>query len=101
MGRASRFPLELKQRAVRLVLENHGDHRSQWSTICAIAQQLGMSHETLRNWVRQAERDTGHRPGVRTEERDELKRLRAENAELRRANEILKSAAAFFGAALD
>ena len=101
MGRPSRYPLEFKERALRLVFESEAEHPSQWSAICSVAHQLGMSHETLRNWVRQAERDEGHRPGPTGDQVAEPKRLRAESAELRRANEILKSAAAFFGAELD
>jgi len=75
------------------VFESEAEHQSQWAAICSIALNLGMSHETLRNWVRQAERDRGLRPGPSTNQVEELKQLKAENAELRRANEILKSAA--------
>ena len=101
MATSGRHPRELRERAVRLVFDAEANYSSQWAAIISIGQQLGVNHETLRKWVRQAEQDAGRRPGPTTEERDELKRLRAENAELRRANEILKSAAAFFGAELD
>ena len=101
MGRPSKYPAEFKERAVRLVFESEGQHPSQWSAICAVAQQLGMSHETLRNWVRRVERDEGRRAGPTTDQLEELKRLRAENAELRRANEILKTASVFFAKELD
>jgi transposase len=101
MATSGRHPRELRERAVRLVFDAEAHHSSQWAAIISIGQQLGVNHETLRKWVRQVEQDEGRRPGPTTEERDELKRLRAENAELRRANEILKRAAAFFGAELD
>lgn len=101
MSRSRRYPKEVRERCVRLVFEQQNHHETQWGAIRSIAEKSGMSAETLRKWVRQAEQDEGRRPGPTTEERDEVKRLRAENAELRRANEILKSAAAFFGAELD
>ena len=101
MAGSGRHPAELRERAVRLVFDSEDNYSSQWAAILSISRQLGVNHETLRKWVRQAEQDEGRRPGLTTEERDEVKRLRAENAELRRANEILKSAAAFFGAELD
>jgi transposase len=85
-----------------MVAEVRPNYDSDWAAITAVAQKLGIgTTETLRKWVRQAEVDTGHRPGVSSEESTELKRLRRENAELRRANEILKSASAFFAAELD
>ena len=102
MSRPSRYPAELRQRAVRMVAEVRPNYDSDWAAITAVAQKLGIgTTETLRKWVRQAEVDTGQRPGVSSEESAELKRLRRENAELRRANEILKSASAFFAAELD
>jgi transposase len=94
MAGSGRQPAELRERAVRLVFESEGNYSSQWAAIISIGRQLGVNHETLRKWVRQAEQDEGRRLGPTSEERDELKRLRAENAELRRANESLKSAAA-------
>jgi transposase len=88
-----------RERAVRLVFEHTHAHPSQWATIQSVAEKLGCSAGMLRRWVRQAERDAGRRPGVTTSERDELKRLQRENVELKRANEILKKAAAFFAQA--
>lgn len=102
MSRPFPYPVELRQRAVRMVAEVRPNYESDWAAITAVAQKLGIgTAETLRKWVRQAQVDTGQRAGVSTDESAELKRLRRENAELRRANEILKSAAAFFGAELD
>jgi transposase len=97
-----RYPQELRDRAVRLVLESRDDYESEWKAIESIAMKLGIgSTETLRKWVRRAEVDAGGRPGVRTQDSDEVKKLRAEVRELRRANEILKAAAGFFAAELD
>ena len=101
MTRPGRYPQELRERAVRMVFEHQDEHPSQWAAITSIAGKFGMTAETLRKWVRRAEIDDGLRPGLTTEERARLKELERENAELRRANEILKSAAAFFGAELD
>ena len=83
------------------MLEHQDEHPSQWAAICSIAHKFGMSSETLRKWVRRGETDDGLRPGLTTNERERLKTLEREVGELRRANEILKSAAAFFGAELD
>ncbi len=82
-----------------MVFEHEGEYESQWATISSIAAKLGCSCETLRNWVRRAERDQGRRPGLTSEERDRIKELDRENRELRRANEILRKAAAFFAQA--
>jgi transposase-like protein len=82
-----------------MVLDHEGEHDSQWATIRSIAEKLGCSPETLRKWVRQAERDEGRRPGLTSDERARLKELERENRELRRANEILRKAAAFFAQA--
>ena len=101
-GRFANYPPELRERAVRMVAEVRPDYPSDWPAICAVASKLGIgSAETLRKWVRQAEVDSGARPGVSSEESAELRRLRAEVRELRRANEILKAASAFFAAELD
>lgn len=102
MARPSKYPEELRERAVRMVAEVAPQYGSQWAAITAVAGKLGVgAPETVRTWVRRAEVDAGKRPGVTTEEAEELKRLKRENAELRRANEILKAAAIFFGAELD
>ncbi len=97
----SKYPDELRERAVRMVLEHEHEYGSRWEAICSVADKLGPLPETVRQWVIRAETDSGRRPGVTTEELAELKRLKRENAELRRANDILKAAAHFFGAELD
>ena len=99
MARRSRFSPEVRDRAVRMVLEHGEEHESQWAAITSIAQKLGCAAETLRHWVRRAERDQGKRPGLTTEERARLQQLERENFELRRANEILKKASAYFAQA--
>ncbi len=98
MNRQTRYPQEMRERAVRLVFEHQDEYGSQWAAITSVATKLGMTPETLRKWVRRAEIDEGRRPGLTTTERERLKELEKENKELRRANEILKAAAAFFGA---
>jgi transposase len=96
------YPRELRERAVRLVIEHRGDYPTEYAAIRSIAAKLGIATaETLRQWVRQAEVDAGQRPGMSSEESAEIRRLRAEVKELRRANEILKAASAFFAAELD
>jgi len=99
MGRPSKYSPELRDRAVRLVFDHTGDHSSQWAAIRSVAEKIGCPVEVLRRWVRQVERDAGERPGLTTDERAELKRLQRENFELKRANEILRKASAFFAQA--
>lgn len=99
MKTPSRFSPEVRERAVRMVLEHQNEHESQWAAIVSIAEKIGCSAETLRHWVRQAERDLGRRAGLTTDERQRLKQLERENFELRRANEILKKASAYFAQA--
>ena len=99
MPRATRFSPEVRTRAVRMVVEHEAGHDSQWAAIASIAEKIGCSAETLRKWVRQAERDAGARPGLTTEERERLKQLEREVFELRRANEILRLASAYFAKA--
>ena len=93
--------MEVRERAVRLVLEHQGEYPSQWAAISSIATKCGMTPETLRKWVRRAEVDGGARPGLTSDERRRLTELERENRELRRANEILKAASAFFARELD
>ena len=94
-----KYSPEVRERSVRLVLEHQSDYDSQWAAIRSIAEKVGCTAETLRSWVRQAERDQGLRPGLTSEERECLKALERENLELRRANEILRKASAFFAQA--
>ena len=82
-----------------MVIEHAGAHASQWAAMTSIAEKIGCTAETLRKWVRQAERDAGQRPGLTPEERERLKQLERENFELRRANEILRLASAYFAKA--
>ena len=99
--KGKRYPAEVRERSVRLVMEHRGEYESEWAAICSIAQKCGMTAETLRKWVRQVEVDGGRRPGVSSEEAARIKELERENKELRRANEILKAASAFFARELD
>jgi len=95
----TRYPVEVRERAVRLVFDSQGQHGSQWAAIEAIAPKIGCTAETLRKWVRRAERDSGKRDGLSGSERERLKALERENLELKRANEILRKASAFFAQA--
>jgi transposase-like protein len=96
---SKKFSPEVRERAVRMVFEYQDEYESQWAAMASIAEKIGCTTETLRKWVRQAERDQGRRPGLSSEERERLKALERENKELRRANEILRKASAFFAQA--
>ncbi len=96
---STRYSPEVRARAVRMVQEHRGDHASEWAALGSIAAKIGCTAETLRGWVRQAERDQGLRAGTTSEERERLKALERENRELRRANEILRKASAYFAQA--
>ena len=99
---SKRYPAELRERAVRMAAEIRPDHESDWAAMTPVATLLGVgTPETIRKWCRQAEVDGGKRAGVTTEESAELRRLKRENAELKRANAILRSASVFFAAELD
>ena len=99
MTKARRFSPEVRERSVRLVQEHQAEYATQWAAITSIASKVGCAAETLRLWVRQAERNAGQRPGLTTEEQQRLKVLERENRELRRANEILRKASAYFARA--
>ena len=99
MKRVRKYSPETRERAVRLVWEQVGEHASEWAAICSISEKVGCTAETLRKWVRQAERDAGRRPSLTTDERERLKALERENRELKRANEILRKASAYFAQA--
>lgn len=99
MARKSKFSPEVKERAVRMVLEQEGRYGSRWETLRSIAGKIGCTAESLRKWVQQAEIDSGRRGGLSSEERARLKELERENRELRQANEILRKASAYFAKA--
>ncbi len=99
MGKPMRYSEEVRERAVRMVLDHEKEYDSRWSAIRSIAEKIGCAAETLRKWIRQSEQDRGVRPGLTTEEREHLKELEREVRELRRANEILRKASAYFAQA--
>ena len=99
MNRATRYSPEIRERAVRMVFEHQADYDSQWAAMNSIAAKIGCTAETLRKWVRRAERDQGLREGLTNSDRERLKTLERENRELKRANEILRKASAFFAQA--
>jgi transposase-like protein len=100
MGRASKYSPEVRERAVRMVFDHAPEHSSQWAAIRSVGKQLGIRTESLRRGVRQAERDAGQHPSLTTSERsEELQRVQRENFDLKRANEILRKASAFFAQA--
>ena len=96
MNKTTKFSPEVRERAVRMVVEHRSEHESQWATICSVAAKLGCDSKTLRRWVRQRERDIGLRDGATTVERERIKALEREVRELRQANEILRKASAYF-----
>lgn len=99
MPKITRFAPEVRERAVRLLLDHEREYPSRWAAIKSIAEKMGCSAEALRSWLRQAERDAGHQPGPTTAALDRLRDLERENKELRRANEILRKASAYFAQA--
>lgn len=99
MNRATRYSPEIRERAVRMVFEHQAEYDSQWAALNSIAGKIGCTAETLRKWVRRAERDQGLREGMTSSDRERLKALERENRELKRANEILRKASAFFAQA--
>ena len=99
MNKHKRYPPEIRERAVRLVLEHQENYRSEWAALTSIADKIGCTAETLRKWVRRTEVDQGKRAGLTSAERDRLRELERENRELKRANEILRKASAFFAQA--
>ena len=101
MTRSSRYPAEVRERAIRLVVDHRDQYTSEWAAITSIADKCDMTPEKLRKWIRRDQVDSGSRQGVTTDERERLRALERENKELRRANEILKAASAFFARELD
>jgi transposase len=99
MNKSTRYAPEVRERAVRLVFEHEREYASQWAAIGSIAGKIGCTPETLRSWVRRAETDQGRREGLTTSDRERLKQLERENRELRRANDILRTASAYFAQA--
>jgi transposase len=101
MAKTKRYPVEVRERAVRLVLEHRDEYSSMWAAVSSIAAKFGCSAQALQGWVRQAEVDGGVRPGTSTSDSERIRELERENRELRRANDILKAASAFFARELD
>ncbi len=99
MARRSRFSQEVRERAVRMVFDHANEYGSEWEAMCSIGEKIGCSAETLRKWVRQTEVDTGRRGGLTTAEQARIKELERENRELRRTNDILRKASAYFAQA--
>ena len=99
MSKSTRYSPEVRERAVRMVFDHQREYPSQWQAVVSIATKIGCTAETLRKWVRRAEIDTGRREGVTSDERNRIKELDRENRELRRANEILRKASAYFAQA--
>ena len=99
MNKQTRYSPEIRERAVRMVFEHQAEYDSQWAAMGSIAAKIGCTAETLRKWVRRAERDQGLREGLTTSDRERFKALERENRELKRANEILRKASAFFAQA--
>src|SRR5947208_1102198 len=101
MATGTRYPQEMRERAVRMVVEHRDEYPTEWAALASISSKLGMTPETLRKWLRRDQVDSGGRPGVTTSERERIRQLEREVRELRRANEILKAAAIFFAGELD
>ena len=101
MTRSSRYPAEVRERAIRLVVDHRDQYTSEWAAITSIADKCGMTPDTPRKWIRRDQVDSGSRQGVTTDERERLRALERENKELRRANEILKAASDFFAREFD
>jgi transposase len=101
MNSRSRYPQEVRERAVRMVQEHRQEYPSEWAAITSIGEKLGVGTEALRLWLRRSEVESGRRPGVTSEQQERIRELERENRELRRANEILKAASAFFARELD
>ncbi len=99
MSKSKRYSREIRERAVRMVFEHEKDYESRWAALVSISGKIGCTPETLRSWVKRTEIDTGRRDGVTSDAEDRLKALERENRELKRANEILKTASAFFAQA--
>ena len=99
MSKSMRYSPEVRERAVRMVFDHQSEYSSQWQAVVSIATKIGCTPETLRKWVRRAEVDSGRREGVTSNERTRIKELERESRELRRANEILRKASAYFAQA--